>query len=350
MTSTFNLAQRHLALGVLAVAALTAGLATVRAEADRTLVLGGGSTFAAPLFQAWIDTFEAQNPAIDVEYDVIGSGEGISRFLTGSLDFAATDAPLTAEQEAGVEGGVTHVPVTAGMIAVAYHLPDDLEGALRLPRDVYGDIFAGRLTDWNDPRIAAANPHLDLPKRSIVVVGRLDGSGTTFAFTNHLDAVSAGWRASGAGVGTRADWPGSAMLARGNEGVAANILRGYGTIGYVEYGFASRLGLPLALLENAAGEFVAPAAASGAAAIAAAPLPEDLKIELPDPEGEGAYPIVTFTWSLLRGADTGTPTGEAVRTFTGWAVGEGQGAAPDLGYVPLPAAVQERARLALAKD
>ena len=342
--------HRALVAGGVAALALTGVIASATAQADSVRLRGGGSTFAAPLFEAWIDAFERKHPAIEVGYDVVGSGEGINRFLTGSLDFAATDAPLSAEQEAGVGGGVTHVPVTAGMIVVAYHLPDDLEGELRLPRDVYADIFAGRITKWDDPRLAAANPHLELPGRSIVVVARSDGSGTTFAFTNHLNAVSDAWGESGGGVGIRADWPGSAMLARGNEGVAVNIQRGYGTIGYVEYGFASRLGLPLATVENAAGRFVPPTAASGQAAIADSPLPDDLKIELPDPVGTEAYPIVTFTWSLLRNADAATPRGVAARRFTAWAVTDGQAMAPDLGYVPLPALVRRRAELALAVE
>jgi phosphate transport system substrate-binding protein len=279
---------------------------------------------------------------------VIGSGEGVNRFLTGSLDFAATDAPLTSEQEAAVPGGVTHVPVTSGMVVIAYHLPDDLPGELRLSREVYGDIFAGKITRWDDPRIAAANPDLELPDRSIVVVARLDGSGTTFAFANHLHAASHTWRDAGVDASTRVDWPGNTMLARGNEGVAVNIMRGYGTIGYVEYGFASRLGLPMAALENAAGVFVKPAPASGEAAIASAQVPDDLKIELPDPAGTDAYPIVTFTWSLLRNRADDLAKARAIRTFTRWAITEGQGLVPDLGYVPLPPIVQKRAELALA--
>ena len=157
-------------------------------------VLGGGSTFAAPLYRAWIEAYGSVAPTVDIGYDVIGSGEGIDRFLAGSLDFAATDAPLTTEQEAEVDGGVTHVPVTAGMVAIAYNLPGDLEGELRLPRDVLGDIFAGRITSWDDPRMVAANPGLELPHQTLYVVARLDGSGTTYAFTNHLDATSDTWR------------------------------------------------------------------------------------------------------------------------------------------------------------
>lgn len=312
------------------------------------LVRGGGSTFAAPLYEAWIDAYRSVAPAVDISYEVIGSGEGITRFLGGSLDFGASDAPLTAAQEATIPGGVSHIPVTAGMVAVPYNLPGDIEGPLRLPREVLGDIFAGVITSWDDPRLVGANPDLHLPHDSIRVVARLDGSGTTYAFTNHLDATSEAWRNTGVGVGTQVGWPAGAMRARGNEGVAVNIQRADGTIGYVEYGFASRLGLPLAALENAAGEFVAPSPEAGAAALAEASLPPDLKIDIPDPAGAGAYPIVTFTWQLVRNQSADGVTAEAIRAFTGWAVSEGQEFAAPLGYVPLPASVRDRIRPAVA--
>jgi phosphate transport system substrate-binding protein len=330
----------------IAVAACIA--APVLAKDRDVPVKGGGSTFAAPLYKAWIDAYRSIAPAVDISYEVIGSGEGIARFLDGSLDFGASDAPLTTEQEAAVPGGVSHVPVTAGMVAVPYNLPGDLKGPLRLPRDVLGEIFAGVVTSWDDPRLVSANPDLHLPHDTIRVVARLDGSGTTYAFTNHLNATSEAWRSTGVGVGTQVGWPAGAMRARGNEGVAVNIQRADGTIGYVEYGFASRLGLPLAVLENAAGDFVVPSPESGAAAIAEASLPPDLKIDIPDPAGAGAYPIVTFTWELVRNQPEDSVTAEALRAFTGWAVSEGQELAAPLGYVPLPASVRERIGPAVA--
>ena len=234
------------------------------------LLRGGGSSFAAPLFQSWIDEFRKLQPGVAVEYDSIGSGEGISRFITGSLDFGGTDAPLSEAQIAQVEGGALQLPTAGGMIAICYNLPG-FAGELRLPREVYAGIFDGTITSWNDERIAAANPALDLPKRTIAVVTRRDGSGTTFAFTNHLQAIDATWREQKRGAGTLVDWPGRAMTARGNEGVAATILNSEYSIGYVEYGFAKRLGLSMALLQNRDGQFVAPALASGQAALAGEP-------------------------------------------------------------------------------
>lgn len=334
---------------VAAGAAMLALLATTGASAqDQRLTLtGGGSTFAAPIYGAWIEGYRSIASNLDISYAVIGSGDGVAGFLDGSLDFAATDAPLTAEQEARVPGGVLHVPVTAGMVAVAYNLPGNLEGALRLPRAVLGDIFAGLITNWDDPRLVAANPDLALPRQPIQVVARQDGSGTTYAFTNHLDAISASWREADRGVATRVSWPNRTMKARGNEGVAATIQRSEGSIGYVEYGIAHQAELALAVVENASGAFVAPSAESGAAAIAGAGLPEDLKIEMRDPQEAGAYPIVTFSWELLRAEPGDTEKDAAIRAFTRWAVTEGQVRARDLSYVTMPESVRERASAVL---
>ena len=190
------------------LAAWLAAPAAVQAQ-QSVLLRGGGSSFAAPLFQSWIGDFHKEQPAIAIEYDSIGSGEGISRFMTGSLDFGGTDAPLSAAQVAQVEGGALQLPAAAGMIAICYNLPG-VEGELRLPRAVYAGIFDGSIREWDDERIRAANPGLVLPRRSIGVVVRRDGSGTTFAFTNHLQAIdpsgasrSAAWRPGSTGPGWR---------------------------------------------------------------------------------------------------------------------------------------------------
>lgn len=340
-----HISARSLVAGAATLALLTAACA--QAQETSITVQGGGSSFAAPAHQAWIADYRDIAPTVDITYASIGSGDGISGFLNGSLDFGATDAPLDAAQEASVPGGAIHVPVTAGMVAVAYNLPGNLEGELRLPRTVLGDIFAGKLTAWNDPRLVAANPELDLPAQSIQIVARQDGSGTTYAFTNHLTEISQSWRDAGRGVAYLSSWPNSTMRARGNEGVAATIQRSEGSIGYVEYGLARQIGLALAAVENASGAFVAPSAASGAAAIATADLPRDMKINLPDPAGAQSYPIVTFTWQLLRRNSGNPEMDQTTRDFSRWAVTDGQAAAEALGYVPLPANVADLATSAL---
>ncbi len=240
---------------VLAVAFCLIATAIRRPALAETLELrGAGSTLAAPLYGKWIDAFEQAHPSIGVRYEAIGSGEGVARFVADTVDFTGSDVQLPPARAAKIERGVIQVPSTAGMVVLAYNLPE-LKGQLRLPQDVYVDIFLGRIRTWNDPRILAANPDLNLPSINIAVVARQDSSGTTNAFTRHLAAVSNRWTDGGPGVGNIVVWPPGAMLARGNEGVASRIKISNGAIGYVEYGFARRLGLPVALLENKSGEF-----------------------------------------------------------------------------------------------
>ena len=227
------------------------------APTAKVVIRGAGATFPAPLYEKWIATFRTQNPDLTITYDVVGSGEGQKRFLANAVDFGASDAALNDEQLARVKPGAQLVPVTAGMVVLAYNLPG-LGGDLRLSRAVCADIFGGTIKTWDDPRIRADNPGLALPHRSIVMIVRQDGSGTTYAFSAHLSAVSAAWRDQGPGVGTLLSWPGNTMRARGNEGVAGRIKVSEGSIGYVEYHFAKRLGLPVAQLQNRAGRFIAP--------------------------------------------------------------------------------------------
>jgi phosphate transport system substrate-binding protein len=230
--------------------------------------------------------------------------------------------------------------VTAGIVVLAYNLPG-LGGALRLPQDVYVDIFAGRIRTWSDPRIRAANQGLNLPNRTIAVVARQDGSGTTFALTNHLSAVSQTWRDRGPGIGTMIDWRGLAMLARGNEGVAARIKTSEDSIGYVEYHFGKRLGLAMAHLQNRSGRYVEPSDRSGQAALAdnVKQMPENLRLFLPDPSGADAYPIVSFSWLLLHDRYEDPKKAAALKKFVAWGLTEGQALSRELGYIPLPAEV-----------
>jgi phosphate transport system substrate-binding protein len=315
---------------------------------DEALLRGGGSSFAAPLFRGWIEAYGAVEPELSVEYDSVGSGEGMSRFVTGSLDFAGTDAPLPSAEAALVENGALQLPLAAGMIAICYNLPG-VAGERRLPREVYAGIFDGAITEWNDERIAAANPGLELPKRSIAIVVRRDGSGTTF-FTNHLNAIDAAWREQGHGAAIRVDWPGGAMTARGNEGVAATILQSEYSIGYVEYGFADRLGLPMAVLENREGAFVAPALAAGQAAFAGELDAHggDLVQLVSDPRGADSYPVVTLTWALVNRHYPDARKAAAIKSFLGWGLGQGQPVAESLQYVTLPTNLAAAAGAALA--
>jgi phosphate transport system substrate-binding protein len=313
-------------------------------QEQKILLRGAGATFPAPLYKKWIAEFARAEPKTAIDYKDVGSGEGAKRFLDKSVDFGASDAGLSDEQFARA-GDAKLVPTTAGMIALVYNLPG-LAGPLKLPRAVYPEILAGRITKWNDARIQAANPGLKLPNREIVLAVRLDASGTTFAFTNHLHAISETWRQPSLGVRNLVAWNGLALLARGNEGVAASVQRSNWTLGYVEYGYAKRLGLAIAQLENKAGKYLEPSAASGAAAIAANlnEVPANLRVYLPDPAGEESYPIVSLTWLLVRERYAEPAKAEALKRFVEWALTTGQPFGAELGFVPLPPGLVERAR------
>ncbi|MGH8629075.1 MAG: phosphate ABC transporter substrate-binding protein PstS, partial [Gammaproteobacteria bacterium] len=311
--------------------------------AGKMQVRGAGATFPAPLYEKWIETYRRQNRDLELHYENVGSGEGIKRFIAGSVDFAASDAAMKDSEIAQVERGVRLVPATAGMVVLAYNLWG-VEGDLKLKRDVYVDIFAGKIRKWNDPRIKETNPDLVLPSMDITTVSRLDSSGTTYALTNHLSAISAQWK-DGPGVGKLIDWPGPTMVARGNEGVAQRIKLSEGSIGYVEYGFAKRLGLRVAWLENKAGQFIKPELQSGRVALTASSvdMSHTLQLFLPDPDGEGSYPIVSFSWLLLYQQYPDSEKAKALKDVVAWGLTEGQKYAEELGYIPLPQNVVSRA-------
>ena len=230
---------------------------------------GAGSTFSAALYKQWIETYHREHPDISITYDAVGSGEGVRRFLAGEVDFGASDVALSDREAAEVSRGTVMVASTAGMVVLAYNVPG-VTGELKLPRDVYPGILSGQIRRWDDPKIQTANPGAKLPHLNIFIVARQDSSGTTFALTNHLAAISLAWREQGLGVGKLVEWPASAMMATGNEGVASRIKISEGSIGYVEYGFAKRLGLPMAVLQNKAGKYVSPDDAAGLQSLAEA--------------------------------------------------------------------------------
>lgn len=316
-------------------------------SADSVVIRGAGATFPEPLYQRWFEELEKNTPTINWEYQGVGSGAGVKQFIAGEVDFGASDAAMKDSEIAQIDGGTTLLPVTAGMVVLAYNLPD-VDETLRLPRDVYVDIFLGKVYRWDDSRILAANPGVDIPPRLIQVIGRRDSSGTTFAFTNHLGAVSEEWR-DGPGVGKLIDWPGGAMVGSGNTGVAQKIKITNNSIGYVEYGFAKRLGLSVATIENKAGQFVAPTADSGQQALGSATDTEttDLRVFVPDPDGESSYPIVTYSWLLLYENYSDLSKRNAIKDALNWSLDEGQDIARELGYIPIPDNMKQLARAAV---
>jgi phosphate transport system substrate-binding protein len=310
-----------------------------------TTIRGAGATFPAPLYNKWIAEYTRLHTDVMIHYAAVGSGEGIRRFVDGAVDFGASDSAMKEAEREAVKRGVQLVPMTAGSVVLAYNLPG-VEGELKLSRDVYVDIFLGEITQWSDPRITKLNPDLDLPDMAIAVGARLDSSGTTFAFTNHLSSISNKW-AEGPGVAKYIDWPGPTMLANGNEGVAGLIRRTPGAIGYVEYGTAERAGLSMAALENKAGKFLLPSGESGMATLRNAQLPEDLVAFFPDPDGEDSYPVVTYTWLLLYQQYEDPDVARELKEFVTWCLDEGQEYSEQLGYVRLAPPVAEQALAAV---
>jgi phosphate transport system substrate-binding protein len=316
------------------------------------LLRGAGATFPSVLYLRWFAAYQKQHPETVITYDAVGSGEGVRRFVgvgvdeADQIDFGASDAAMRDEDIVRTPSGALLVPMTAGSVALAYHLPG-FDGDLKLSRKAYAGIFLGTIKNWNDPLIQKSNPGAKLPNITITTVVRADSSGTTFALTKHLDAISDQWRDQ-FGPATLVNWPGNAMRAKGNEGVAARIKQSEGSIGYVGYEFARKAELRVALLENKEGKFVPPLAVNSIAALSTAELPENLRAYVPDPAGADSYPIVTMTWILLHRNYAEAAKARALHDLFAFTLSDAsQKNALDLGYVPLPPGVAAKSLAAL---
>ena len=337
-----------------AIIALSLGVAGMNpASAEEIKLTGSGASFPFPIYGAWFKDFSKQTKGVTVDYQAKGSGAGIQDFTNNTVDFAASDAAMDDEEIAKVKQGVVLLPMTAGEIVLSYNLAGIKE--LQLPRDVYVDIFMGKVAKWNDPKIVAANPGVKLPDENITVVARSDSSGTTYVFTGHLSAVSEEFKST-VGHGKTAQWPKSFVKAPKNDGVTATIKQTPGAIGYIEYGYAIATKQPMAILQNKAGKFVAPGDESGKAALASAEFPTntlpgsdtpDLRVWVSDPAGAQAYPIATFTWMLFY-KDQDDGKAKVLRDLVEYGLTKGQAIAPKMGYIPLPENVVERVRKAAA--
>lgn len=303
---------------------------------------GAGATFPAPLYKQWFKDYQAAHPNVVVNYQGVGSGAGISQFTAGTTDFGASDAAMNDSEIAKVSGGVTLLPMTAGSIVLIYNVKGVDE--LKLSREAYANIFLGKITKWNDPAIAGANPGVNLPDQPINVVHRADGSGTTFVFTKHLAAISTDW-AAGPKSGKSINWP-VGVGAPGNDGVTAQVTQTPGSIGYVEYGYAVSSKQPMVTLENKAGKYVKPSLESAAASLGAVEMPSDLRAWLPDPSGDGSYPIVTYTWLLVHPKYSDAAKANALKDVIHYGLTEGQKNSKDLGYIPLPESVVQKVQAA----
>jgi len=317
---------------------------TARGGESALTLQGAGATFPAPLYERWFTEYAKAHPQVQINYQALGSGAGIKQFTDGLVDFGASDAAMTDEEIAAVSSGVVLVPATAGSVVLAYNLPGG-PADLKLSREAYAGIFLGKITQWNDAKIAATNVGTTLPDTKITVVTRSDGSGTTFVFTNHLGAISEAWK-SGPGVGKSINWP-AGVAGKGNPGVTALVKQTPGAIGYVEYGYAKQTGMPMATLENKSGAYVKADLDSARHALEGVELPADLRAWLPDPTGANAYPIVTYTWLLCHRKYADPKIAETLKSVIRYGVTDGQAFSADLGYIPLPPAVVEAVRKAL---
>lgn len=321
----------------------TAGGAAVAAKgmtsgADLT---GAGATFPYPLYSKWFDVYSSTH-GVKINYQSIGSGGGIRQLSEQTVDFGATDAPMTDAELAKAKGGpVLHVPTALGAVAVIYNLAE-LTQPLRLTGDVLASIFQGQISKWADVRIASLNPGVKLPTTDILVVHRSDGSGTSYVFTDYLANVSSAWGTK-PGKGKDVQWP-VGLGAKGNEGVAGQVKQTPGAIGYVELAYANQNRIPAAMLRNAAGEYVAPTIASVTAAAAGAsarlPLATDYRVSIVNASGTGVYPISSFTWIILYQKQTDPVKGKKMIDFLRWALTDGQAMEAPLDYAPLPDAMR----------
>jgi phosphate transport system substrate-binding protein len=340
---------------VLKTAAVAGCLSTFAFAAQAESLSGSGASFPFPLYAKWAKDFSKES-GNRVQYQAVGSGAGIRAFIAETVDFAASDAAMNDEEIGNVPAnkGVVLLPMTAGEVVLSYNLDGNPE--LKIPRDVLVDIFLGKVDSWQDERLVAANPDVTLPDDKITVVRRSDSSGTTYVFTGHLAAVSEEF-AKEVGHGKSVNWPKSFVGAPKNDGVAAMIKQTPGAIGYIEYGYAEATGQPMAVLQNKAGNYVAPGEDSGKAALASAEFPTtdlpgyegtpDLRVWVNDPAGDEAYPIATFTWMLMY-QHQDEAKAEVLKEFVKYGLNQGQADAPKLGYIPLPDNVKEKVEGAMA--
>lgn len=314
---------------------------------------GSGASFPFPIYSKWFKDFSKQTDGVRVDYQSKGSGAGIQDITNEVVDFAGSDAAMSDEEIALVKHGVVLLPVTAGEVVLTFNLGDIKE--LKLPRDVYPQIFSGKISKWNDPKIAKANPGVALPDKDITVVVRADSSGTTYVFTGHLSLINSDFKTI-VGHDKAPQWPQSNRFVKSpkNDGITATVKQTPGSIGYIEYGFAKLTGMPSAKLENKAGKFVGSGPESGAAALASAEFPKgnlpgsdipDLRAWIFDPAGEKAYPIASFTW-LLFPKQMSADKLDASKKLIEYCITEGQKSADSLGYIPLPSNVVDSVRKA----
>jgi phosphate transport system substrate-binding protein len=320
------------------VAATILGLLLQTETQAQMLINGAGATFPYPLYSKWFDEYARLDPSVRFNYQSIGSGGGQKQILAQTVDFGASDGPMSDENLAKTPVKLLHIPTVAGAVVVTYNLPNS--PALKLDGPVIADIFMGKIISWNDARISALNPGVKLPSTDVVVVHRSDGSGTSYIFTDYLSNVSKDWETK-VGHNTSVRWP-TGLGAKGNEGVAGQVKQLPGTIGYVELAYAHQNKLPAAQIKNSAGNFITASLESIKDALASAKIPDDFRFSMVNPPGGKAYPISGTTWLLVYEQQSDPAKGKKLVEFLQWALTRGEAMASALDYAPLPESLENR--------
>jgi len=318
---------------------ITGALLLVGSPLAGQSLTGAGATFPNPIYTKWFDAY-SKKTGVQINYQSIGSGGGIRQFTEGTVDFGATDGPMSGSQIAAVNGNVLHVPTVVGAVVVTYNLPSLGSTKLKFDGNLLVDIFMGQVTKWSDPKIAALNPGVKLPDIDLIVVHRSDGSGTTYVFTDYLNKFSREWKDK-VGYATSVNWP-VGLGGKGNEGVTQQVKQVEGALGYVELIYALSNNLPYGEVKNSAGSFVEPSLESVTAAAAGAKLKPDtdFRVSITSPDGADAYPIASFTWLLVHKDSKDAVKAKLIKDFLTWMLTpEAQKMAAELHYSPLPAEV-----------
>jgi len=317
---------------------LTIALGLSASASAQMMINGAGATFPYPIYSKWFDAYTKVDPSVRFNYQSIGSGGGQKQILAQTVDFGASDGPMSDDNLAKAPGKLLHIPTVAGADVVAYNLPGN--PALKLDADTIAGIFLGKINKWNDPKITALNPDVNLPDGEIVVVHRSDGSGTTYIWTDYLSKISPEWKTK-VGTNTSVNWP-TGIGGKGNEGVAGQIKQTPGALGYVELIYATQNKMPYAEVKNAAGGFMKPTLESITAALATANIPDDFRFSMTNAPGKDAYPIAGATWLLVYQQQKDAAKGKKLVEFLKWSLTDGEKMAKDLQYAPLPESVQQR--------
>ena len=321
-------------------ALVVVGLLVVALSAAQAQKLtGAGATFPYPIYSKWFSEYSAAHPGVQINYQSIGSGGGIRQMTAGLVDFGATDAPATDEQLAPSKSKLVHIPTVLGAVVPIFNVPGVSD--LKFSSDVLADIYLGKITMWNDGRIAKDNPGMSLPSLKIIVVHRADGSGTTYIFTDYLSKVSKEWE-GGPGRGASPSWP-TGIAGKGNEGVAGYVRQLSGSVGYVELIYALQNNISYGSIKNASGSFVK-ASIEGVTAAAASlkQIPDDYRVSITNAPGKDAYPISSFTWLLVPLKSADPEKGKVIKDLLSWIVKTGESEAAGLSYAPLPKNVVEK--------